>query len=131
MRILIADDSLVSAQYLEKVLLNLGHKTFVCHDGTEAWEKIKKEDSPEICILDRSMPGIEGTVLTEKIRESKLKKYIIILSAKDAKEELNEGLESGADDYICKPFREEELKFRLKAAKRILDLESRISEYEG
>lgn len=126
MNILIADDSPVSVKFLDKLLQSWGHRTTTASDGEKAWAEIKNDASTKLCIIDWDMPGLTGIEICKKVREEKLDRYIILLTAKDDIEDISEGLESGADDYICKPFRQEELKMRIRSAFRLLSLEKQL-----
>lgn len=127
MNILIADDSLVTLKFLQKILEGWGHSVLIAKDGIEALGQIRTKDSPRLCIIDWDMPGLTGVEICRKIRKEELDKYIIFLTAKDDILDISEGLESGADDYISKPFRQEELGIRLRAAIRILSLEEQLN----
>ncbi len=122
--ILIVEDNPVSRKLLEKTLKKGGYKVVSASSGEEALEKLKKEFFP-IVITDWMMPGMDGLELCRQIRTMDLPGYvfIIVLTAKDTKEDHIEGLEAGADDYLTKPFNFPELKARLKSGIRILELE--------
>ena len=126
MDILIADDSPVTLKFLQKVLEGWGHTVISSKDGADAWNKVQDQNAPKLCIIDWDMPALTGIEVCKKIRESKLDRYVIILTAKDDVLDIQEGLEHGADDYICKPFRQEELSIRIRAAAQILNLEKRL-----
>lgn len=126
MDILIADDSPVSLKFLQKILEGWGHNVTTCNDGGEAWERIQDENGAKLCIIDWDMPVMTGLEVCRKTRSENLDRYLIFLTAKDDAMDIAEGLENGADDYICKPFRQEELQIRLRAAMRILSLESQL-----
>lgn len=126
MDILICDDSPVTLKFLQKVLENWDHSLTVCKDGGEAWNIIQQENSPKLCIIDWDMPVMSGLEVCKNIRDKKLDKYIIFLTAKDDVLDIEEGLEVGADDYVTKPFRQEELDIRIRAAMRILHLEKKL-----
>lgn len=122
MKVLIADDDDVVLAVLEGLLGHLGHEAVMAHDGTEAWELIQREDAPSLAILDWMMPGVDGAEICRRIREDVKRpyQYLIMLTAKDEMEDLVEGMKSGADDYLRKPFDERELRARLHAGERIL-----------
>lgn len=126
MNILICDDSPVTLKFLQRVLETWGHDITLCSDGREAWDIIQTENSPKLCIIDWDMPFMSGLEVCEKIRQKKLDRYIIFLTAKDDALDIEEGLDMGADDYIIKPFRQEELDIRIRAAMRILHLEKSL-----
>lgn len=132
MRILIADDSIVSRHLLDATLRKWGYEVVVACDGMEAWNALKQEDAPRIAILDWVMPGLTGPEVCKRLREhskespSAAYTYLLLLSSKSQREDLIEGLESGADDYLTKPFDQHELKVRLRAGTRIIDLQREL-----
>lgn len=130
MRVLIAEDDPVTQRLLEVFLRKWGYDVQVTSNGGEALEELIKPDSPSLVLSDWMMPGMDGLELCRKIRALERSDYVyfIILTAKGKKEDVVEGLEAGADDYLVKPFDQEELKYRVKIGERILDLEHRISQ---
>lgn len=128
MRILIADDSLVSRHLLEATLKNWGYDVVVACDGTEAWSLLLREDAPSLAILDWMMPGLTGPEVCRLVRQKAKEPYtyILLLTSKSQKEDVVAGMDSGADDYITKPFDQHELKVRLRAGMRILDLQAQL-----
>lgn len=128
MRVLIADDDDVTLSALQGMLTHLGHEAVLAHDGTEAWELICGEDAPALAILDWMMPDIEGPEICRRLRkhEKRPYQYLIILTAKDRMQDLVHSLDSGADDYLSKPFDERELRARLHAGERILALQDEL-----
>jgi diguanylate cyclase (GGDEF)-like protein len=97
----------------------------MAEDGQQAWMILSGEDPPPVAILDWVMPGLTGIEVCKKVRETRREPYtyILLLTSKNTTEETVEGMESGADDYIVKPFHEHELQVRLRAGKRIIDLQ--------
>ncbi len=132
MRVLIADDSIVSRHLLDATLRKWGYEVVVANDGLEAWNALKQEDAPRIAILDWVMPGLTGPEVCKRLREHSKEvtnsgyTYLLLLSSKSQREDLIEGLESGADDYLTKPFDQHELKVRLRAGMRIIDLQREL-----
>ena len=131
MRILIADDSLVSRHLLEATLRKWNYDVQVACDGEEAWEILRGEDPPRIAILDWVMPGVSGLELCKRVRERARNgelnyTYIVLLTSKSQREDLIEGMEAGADDYLTKPFDQHELKVRLRAGSRVIDLQREL-----
>jgi two-component system, cell cycle response regulator len=126
MKVLIADDSSVSRALLRGTLSRWGYEVIEASDGDGAWEILAGEDAPRLAILDWVMPGLTGPDVCRKVRETRREPYtyILLLTSKTSKEETVEGMEAGADDYIVKPFHEHELQVRLRAGKRIVDLQS-------
>ncbi len=100
----------------------------MANNGHEAWSILEKSDRPNMVVLDWMMPGMDGVEICRKLRGLNLPNYVyvILLTARSKREDVIKGLESGADDYIIKPFNREELKFRLKIGQRIIELEHRI-----
>ncbi len=130
MRILIADDSIVSRHLLDATLRKWGYEVVVACDGVEAWNVLQSENAPKLAILDWVMPGLTGPEVCRRVRENAKEKdtytYILLLTSKSLKEDLIEGMEAGADDYVTKPFDQHELKVRLRAGTRIIDLEREL-----
>jgi len=127
MKILIAEDDQISSKILEKNLTDWGYQAVLARSGEEAWDSLK---DPELrmAILDWMMPGMDGIEICRKIRRRKKFNYtyIILLSAKDRRQDIIAGLSSGADDYMTKPVNFLELKARLQTGRRIVDLEDKL-----
>ncbi|MDD3271585.1 MAG: response regulator, partial [Syntrophomonadaceae bacterium] len=128
MKVLIADDDALSRKILEDCLSEWGYDILMAHNGNEAWDILEKIDRPNMAVLDWMMPGMDGVEICRNLRQLKLPNYVyvILLTARSKREDVISGLESGADDYIIKPFNREELKSRLKIGQRIIELEHRI-----
>jgi diguanylate cyclase (GGDEF)-like protein len=131
MRILIADDSIVTRHLLEATLRKWGYEVVVASDGNDAWKVLQTENAPRIAILDWVMPGLTGPEVCKRVREHSRNSesaytYLLLLSSKSQREDLIEGMESGADDYLTKPFDLHELKVRLRAGTRIIDLQREL-----
>ncbi len=129
MRILIADDDRDIRLLLSRILKKWGHEVFSASDGAEAW-KILHEERISFVITDWMMPKLDGIELCSRIREAGFSRYIyiILLTAKDAKDELVQGMEAGADDFVVKPFNKDELKVRIRAGERIVNLERNLED---
>jgi len=121
MKILVVDDELVSRKKLEILIQSLGYETLVAEDGTEGWD-IWKNEMPKIVITDWVMPGMDGLELCRRIRDAEGSQYtfIIIVTSKNEVHDIVSGMDAGADDFITKPFVQEELAVRIKAGERIL-----------
>ena len=128
MKILIADDSIVSRHLLDATLRKWGYDVVVVSDGIEAWNELQQEDSPNVAILDWVMPGLTGPEVCHLVRKQARERYtyMLLLTSKSLKEDLIEGMEAGADDYVVKPFDQHELKVRLRAGTRIIKLQSEL-----
>ena len=129
MLILIAEDDPVSGKLLKRMLESWGHEVLVAVDGEEAWN-ICQRQKVKFVIADWIMPGMDGLTLCRRIRSSDDAGYIyfILLTGKDKKEDIIAGLDAGADDYVIKPFVRGELKVRVRAGERILNLERELNE---
>ena len=131
MRILIADDSVVSRHLLEATLRKWSYEVVVAVDGNQAWEMLSAADAPRIAILDWVMPGLTGPEVCQRVRQAASTgdlnyTYLLLLTSKSDREDLIEGMESGADDYLVKPFDQNELKVRLRAGSRVIDLQREL-----
>ncbi len=128
MRVLIADDEALSRKILQDSLLKWGYEVVVTKDGNEAWEYLQRDDAPNLVVLDWVMPGLDGIDVCKKLRARTASNYfyIILLTAKADREDIIKGLKAGADDYIVKPFNQQELRYRMKVGQRIVELEQRI-----
>lgn len=129
MQILIVDDEFHIRKLISSILLGWGYEVFEAENTHDAFEIIEKTGI-NFLITDWMMGETTGLELCKQIRNSNLEKYvyIILLTSKTDKNELVEGMESGADDFIGKPFNVEELKVKIKAGERILNLESELKE---
>ncbi len=128
MRVLIAEDEPLARRAMEAKLNRWGYETLPAENGNEAWEILQREDAPRLALLDWTMPILSGPELCKKIRAAEFEDYVyvILLTGKDRTEDIVEGMDAGADDYVVKPFKSEELKARLRAAERILDLHAKV-----
>ncbi len=128
MRILIADDELMSRKLLQKTLERAGYEVTAVENGRLAADQLCPANAPRLALLDWVMPELDGPGVCREVRKRKEQSYVymILLTSKESKEDVVAGLESGADDYLTKPFDPEELKARLRTGLRILDLEDRL-----
>ena len=114
---------------LEATLTKWGYEVLVAKDGREAWDILEGDGSPKMAILDWLMPEMDGLEVCRKVREREQEMetpyvYIIMLTSKVRKEDVVEGMDAGADDYLTKPFNQNELQVRMMAGQRILDLQA-------
>jgi diguanylate cyclase (GGDEF)-like protein len=125
MRLLIAEDDRVCRRILEKLLAKWGHEVEMVSDGAEAWQALQRFDAPSMVVLDWMMPGMDGIDVCRRLRELKrdISPYVILLSGKGEKTDLIKGMSAGADDYVIKPFDPDELRVRILAGERILNLQ--------
>lgn len=132
MKILIADDDLVSRTLLEKTLLGFGHEVVAAEDGDAAWRFWQEQYFP-IVISDWLMPKADGIGLSRMIRGMHRDSYtyIIMLTILEGKSRYLEAMDAGVDDFMTKPFDREELAARLRAAERVLGLRHHVQVLEG
>ncbi len=130
MRILIAEDEPTTRHILASKLAKWGYDVIETRDGNEAWMEFQSEAPPRLAILDWTMPGVDGVELCRRVRQkgSDLYTYIILLTAHQHEENIVTGMEAGADDYITKPFKAGELRVRLRAGRRIIELQNELIE---
>lgn len=123
MDVLIAEDSTIYRRMLETNVKNWGYHVTAVEDGDQAWSILKEEDSPPLCILDWHMPGMNGIEVCRQVKalDKQTYPYVIMLTSRDSAEDMVEGLDAGADDYLTKPVNPNVLSSRLKAACRIIN----------
>ena len=117
MRILILEDNVTLARGLEKTLNKVGYAVDVLYDGADGDSVLDYQDY-DLLLLDLGLPGLDGIDVLKNIRKNKKKIPVIIISARDKLDQKILGLESGADDYLCKPFDLEEVVARIHALLR-------------
>ena len=116
MKILIAEDEALMRTRVEAQLKAWDFDVVSCADCQQAWDILSSEDSPRLALLDWMMPGADSVDLCRAIRELNHGPlmYLILLTGRDSKQDVVEGLESGANDYLTKPWNAGELKARLQ-----------------
>lgn len=132
MKIMIAEDDLTSRTMLKAVLSKWGYEVLAMANGDEAWVAMQQDDAPKLLILDWIMPGMNGPELCQKLRDQgKVNTlYIIMLTSKSERKDIIAGLEIGADDYITKPYDNDELRARIDVGKRMIALQTKLREKE-
>jgi DNA-binding response OmpR family regulator len=130
MKILIAEDDPVTCRMLEITLAKAGYDVIVARDGEEAWRVLESADSPKLAVLDWMMPGMDGLEVCRRVRQRSVAVpvQILLLTARDSKEDIVAGLQAGADDYLVKPFDPEELRARVAVGARIVELATNLAE---
>lgn len=124
MRILIADDDAVSRRLLQRTLERMGHEVLAVADGPQAVSALLHPEGPRMAIVDWMMPSADGPTVCRAVRaRSEAYVYIIMLTARDGRDDVVAGLDSGADDFLTKPFDADELRSRLRCGARVLALE--------
>ena len=128
MRVLIAEDDPVSRHRLQAFLRKWGYTVSIAADGAAVLQVLERQDSPKVVVLDRMMPRVDGVEVcrTIRARAPEPNVYVILLTGKGQREEIIEGFEAGADDYITKPFEIEELKARVRTGARIVELHEQL-----
>jgi two-component system cell cycle response regulator len=129
MQILVAEDSAVYRRLIGCYLKDWGFDLKIASDGTEAWKLLQEHGSPKLTLLDWVLPGIDGIELCRRIRARNAGEgyvYTVVLTAKHEKKDMLQAMAAGADDYLMKPFDEAELRARLFAGKRILELQEQL-----
>lgn len=126
MKILVADDSKPIRALLAALLEDAGHEVVAVADGEAALTVLEQKDSPRLAIIDWHMPKLDGLTVCQRIREKdgNTHRYLIMLTVKSSRTEILDGLRSGVDDYVTKPFDEEALIARIKIGERIVSLQS-------
>lgn len=124
MKVLVADDSPTSRLLLDKVLTSWGYQVVTAEDGARALAMLSAPDGPNLAVLDWMMPELDGVDVCRALRKlpGERRPYLILLTAKDSKEDVATGLDAGADDYLSKPFAPEELRARLGVGRRFVQL---------
>jgi DNA-binding response OmpR family regulator len=138
MRILVADDDDLVRSLLELTLKSWGYAIVSCRNGREALEQLQADDPPSLAILDWVMPELTGPEVCQALRgghSTTQPIYVILLTANDHQSDIVLGLQSGADDYVVKPFHPVELRARLQAGLRVMNLQrvlcERVAELEA
>lgn len=137
MRALIAEDNATTRLLLESTLTEWGYDVTATSDGVEAWHELQRDKAPELILLDWKMPGMDGIEVCRRLRQlpDARTAHVILVTARGGKDDVVAGLEAGANDYITKPFEPSELRARLQAGARIVELQNnladRVRELEG
>lgn len=132
MKVLIADDSPTMRRLLYSTLKEWGYDVVEAHDGEQALGILSEDDPPPLAIVDWVMPKITGPELCRQVRSRKRRTYtyILLLTSKAQHQDLIEGMGAGADDYIVKPFDRPEMEVRLRAGRRIVDLQTELMQMQ-
>jgi len=119
MRVLLADDDVIARALLTAVLTDLDHDVCIADDGEAAWEAFQRDPAP-LVVLDINMPGIDGLEVCRRIRQHDAGRdvFVLVVTARDGRDDLASVLEAGADDYVTKPASPENLRARLEIARR-------------
>jgi diguanylate cyclase (GGDEF)-like protein len=128
MQVLVAEDNPVFQSMLRSMLSRWGYEVVAAPDGAHAWRLLRSEAGPRLAILDWMMPGMDGPEVCRRVRALGREPYvyILLLTARTDSRDLVEGMDAGADDYVTKPFNAHELRVRLRAGRRILELQGEL-----
>ena len=128
LKVLAAEDNPVFQSMLRTMLTKWGYEPVIARDGLEAWDILQSENAPCLAILDWMMPGLDGIEICQRIRAAAREPYVymVLLTARTESQDLVEGMDAGADDYLTKPFNAPELRVRLRAGSRILELQEQL-----
>ncbi len=130
MRALVAEDNCTTRLLLESTLAELGYEVVATSDGAAAWQELQRQQTPELILLDWKMPGMDGIEVCRRLRQlpDAQAAHVILVTARRGKEDIVAGLEAGANDYITKPFEPSELRARLQAGARIVELQKHLAD---
>ncbi len=130
MKILIAEDEFTTRMMVQVSLENWGYRVESVTNGNEAWAAFQKPDAPHIAILDWEMPELDGVEVCRRVKEMETLSYpyILLLTGRDSKTDIVRGFDAGADDYMTKPFNNNELRARVRVAERLVRTQASLSE---
>lgn len=130
MKVLIAEDDSVSRLLLDSILREWGYDVVTTSDGLEAWDALTGPAAPRLAILDWQMPGVDGLELCRRLRADRTtaSTYVLLLTGKGGTDNVVQGLRSGANDYLTKPFDLDELSARLGVGRRVVELQQALTE---
>jgi DNA-binding response OmpR family regulator len=128
MHAVVADDDRATAAIVTNLLKQFNIAVTVAHDGNAAWALLTTAPPPALAVIDWMMPGIDGLELCRRIKaEPTLSTtHVILLTARNNQEDVVTALRAGADDYVVKPFKFEELRTRVHIGVRIASLQERV-----
>ncbi|HUL60903.1 MAG TPA: diguanylate cyclase [Anaeromyxobacteraceae bacterium] len=130
MRVLVADDSPTVRALVSAALKRSDIEVVEACDGGEAWERLQAADAPRLALLDWEMPRLDGVDVCRRIRDREAGgtayTYVLLLTARGGRDNVIAGMEAGADDYVVKPFDEHELRVRVRAGRRIVELQAEL-----
>jgi phosphoserine phosphatase RsbU/P len=130
MRVLIAEDDPVSACELKGLMRHWGYEVVPTADGPGALAVLAGKDAPKLALLDWEMPGLAGPDVCRTVRgwDSADSPYLILLTARNSRTDIVAGLDAGANDYLVKPFDPDELRARVRAGARIVELQTGLAD---
>jgi DNA-binding response OmpR family regulator len=128
--VLVADDDPVSRTVVAAILRKAGYAVRTACDGAEAWNVLQTPERPPLAIMDWMMPGLDGPEICRRLRTlaTQTPTYVILLTSRDAPADVVAGLEAGADDYVTKPAKEDELLARVSVGARVVKLQQALAD---
>ncbi|MFO1478483.1 MAG: response regulator [Verrucomicrobiota bacterium] len=128
MKILIADDNAVERMVLANAVRKSGFEVVTVSDGQEAWDHLQQPDAAQIALLDWMMPVLSGPELCRRLRAREVERtlYLLLVTGRNAQKDIVDGLASGADDFIGKPWNPAELRARIEVGCRMVELQNRL-----
>ncbi len=129
MRVLVADDCSIMRLSLKKHLTEWGFQPVLVNDGKQALDALSSKFAPRLALLDWMMPVMDGLTVVQHLRQEEFGPYtyVVMLTAKSDADDLISAFATGIDDFLTKPFNEEELHQRLRAGQRILNLQDQLN----
>jgi CheY-like chemotaxis protein len=129
LRLLLADDDALYRRLLARTLADWGYDVVAVSEGTAAWEALRAAGAPRLALLDWMMPGLDGPEVCRRVRAAPTAEppYLILLTSREAKDDIVAGLRSGANDYVTKPFDRAELEARLAVGRNVLGLQASLA----
>lgn len=132
MKVLLADDDPVSLKVLKLALQPEGYEICSASNGLEAWQCLESDDAPAVAVVDWMMPDIDGISLCRRLRQLDRQRskytYVLLVTARAHSSDVVAGLQAGADDFLVKPLNLPELRARVLAGRRIVELQSELIE---
>lgn len=127
--VLVAEDDTISRRTVVAALTKGGNHVVEAQNGVQALEVLQEPNAPRLAILDWMMPGLDGIQLCKNLKAGNdgITRYLILVTSKGERQDVVDGLEAGADDYIIKPFDAEELRARVRVGFRVLDLQENLA----
>lgn len=128
MKLLIADDSTTQRVMLQAITGKWGFSPVLAENGEQALDILGKDNSPRLLLLDWEMPGVDGLEVCRKVRQREDNDafFILLLTGRNETEDIEQGLESGANDFVAKPFNNVELKARLENGRKLVSLQKEL-----
>ena len=129
MKILVADDDELTRKSLALMLGHWGLNVITAANGQAAWDVLNSNEPPRIALVDRMMPEMDGIEICRRVRATDSLKtmHIILLTALKSTQDIVDGLEAGANDYMIKPFEQEELRVRINVGIRMVKLQDELT----